>query len=134
MKKVNEVINENQDNLNHKKIQDEITKLESKLSNLIDLQLDGSISKEILNQKNIEISNKIKEYEQLLKNTENIEITRKQKLEQIDKISNTLKQYKGLTKFSEEVFNSLVYKIIIVEKLENGEEDFYKIKFILKTG
>ena len=134
MKKVNEVINENQDNLNHKKIQDEITKLESKLSNLIDLQLDGSISKEILNQKNIEISNKIKEYEQLLKNTENIEITRKQKLEQIDKISNTLKQYKGLTKFNEEVFNNLVDKIIIGEKSENGEEDFYKIKFILKTG
>ena len=134
MKKVNEVINENQDNLNHKKIQDEITKLESKLSNLIDLQLDGSISKEILNQKNIEISNKIKEYEQQLKNTENIEITRKQKLEQIDKISNTLKQYKGLTKFSEEVFNSLVDKIIIGEKSENGDEDFYKIKFILKTG
>ena len=134
MKKVNEVINENQDNLNHKKIQDEITKLESKLSNLIDLQLDGSISKEILNQKNIEISNKIKEYEQQLKNTENIEITRKQKLEQIDKISNTLKQCKGLTKFSEEVFNSLVDKIIIGEKSENGDEDFYKIKFILKTG
>ncbi len=133
MKKVNEVINENQDNLNHKKIQDEITKLESKLSNLIDLQLDGSISKEILNQKNIEISNKIKEYEQLLKNTENIEITRKQKLEQIDKISNTLKQYKGLTKFNEEVFNNLVDKIIIGEKSENGDEDFYKIKFILKT-
>ena len=134
MKKVNEVINEKQDNLNHKKIQDEISKLENKLSNLIDLQLDGSISKEILNQKNLEISSKIKEYEQQLKNLENIEITRKRKLEQIDKISNTLKQYKDLTKFNEEVFNSLVDKIIIGEKSENGEEDFYKIKFILKTG
>ncbi len=134
MKKVNEVINENQDDFNHKKIQDEISKLENKLSNLIDLQLDGSISKEILNQKNIEISNKIKEYEQQLKDTENIELNRKQKLEQIDKISNTLKQYKGITKFNEEVFNSLVDKIIIGEKSEIGEEDFYKIKFILKTG
>ena len=120
--------------LTHKKIQDEISKLENKLSNLIDLQLDGTISKEILNQKNLEISNKIKEYEQQLKDTENVELTRKQKLEQIDKISNTLKQYKGLTKFNEEVFNSLVDKIIIGEKLENGKEDFYKIKFILKTG
>lgn len=103
-------------------------------NNLIDLQLDGSISKEILNQKNKEITDKIKEYEQQLKNNENIEITRKQKLEQIDKISNTLKQFKGLTKFNEEIFNILVDKIIIGEKLENGEEDFYKIKFILKTG
>lgn len=134
MKKVNEIIDEKQDNLNHKKIQDEISKLENKLSNLIDLQLDGSISKEILNQKNKEISNKIKEYEQQLKDIENVELTRKQKLEQIDKISNTLKQYIGLTKFNEEVFNSLIDKIIIGEKSENGEENFYKIKFILKTG
>lgn len=134
MKKVNEVINENQDYTNQKKIQDEIIKLENKLSNLIDLQLDGSISKEILNQKNQEITNKIKDYEQQLKDNENIELTRKQKLEQIDKITNTLKQYKGLTKFNEEVFNSLVDKIIIGEKLENGAKDFYKIKFILKTG
>jgi len=134
MKKVNEVINEKQDNLNHKRIQEEISKLENKLSNLIDLQLEGSISKEILNQKNLEISNKIKEYEQQLKDTENIELTRKQKLEQIDKISNTLKQYKGLFKFNEEVFNSLADKIIIGEKSEKGEKDFYKIKFILKTG
>ena len=134
MKKVNGVINEKHDNLNHKKIKDEISKLENKLSNLIDLQLEGSISKEILNQKNLEISNKIKEYEQQLKDTENIELTRKQKLEQINKIFNTLKQYKGLTKFNEEVFNSMVDKIIIGEKSENGEKDFYKIKFILKTG
>jgi len=74
----------------------------------------------------LDITNKIREYEQQLKDTENIEITRKQKLEQIDKISNTLKQYKGLTKFNEEVFNILVDKIVIGEKLENGEEDFYK--------
>lgn len=134
MKKVNEVINENQDYTNQKKIREEISKLENKLSNLIDLQLDGTISKDILIQKNLEISNKIKEHEQQLKDTENVELTRKQKLEQIDKISNTLKQYKGLTKFNEEVFNSLIDKIIIGEKLENGEEDFYKIKFILKTG
>ncbi len=133
MKKVNEVINENNNHNSGKKIQDEISKLENKLSNLIDLQLEGSISKEILNQKNLEISNKIKEYEQQLKNNENVEITKKQRIEQIDKISNTLKQYKGLTKFNEEVFNSLVDKIIIGEKLENGKEDFYKIKFILKT-
>lgn len=134
MKKINEAINENQDYNNQKKIKEEISKLEIKLSNLIDLQLDGSISKEILNQKNLEISSKIKKYEQQLKNNENVEITKKQRIEQIDKISNTLKQYKGLTKFNEEVFNNLVDKIIIGEKSENGEENFYKIKFILKTG
>lgn len=55
MKKVNEVINEKQDYNNQKKIQEEISKLENKLSNLIDLQLDGTISKEILFDKLISL-------------------------------------------------------------------------------
>lgn len=32
------------------------------------------------------------------------------------------------------LFNNLVDRIIIGEKLDNGKEDLYKIKFILKTG
>ena len=32
------------------------------------------------------------------------------------------------------LFNNLVDKIIIGEKLNNGKEDLYKIKFILKNG
>ena len=43
-------------------------------------------------------------------------------------------QYVEVIANNEEVFNSLVDKIIIGEKSENGEENFYKIKFILKTG
>ena len=32
------------------------------------------------------------------------------------------------------LFNNLVDRIIIGEKLNNGKEDIYKIKFILKNG
>ena len=32
------------------------------------------------------------------------------------------------------LFNNLVDRIIIGEKLKNGKEDLYKIKFILKNG
>lgn len=32
------------------------------------------------------------------------------------------------------LFNNLVDRIIIGEKLNNGKEDLYKIKFILKNG
>ena len=116
------------------KIKEEIIKLQDRLSNLIDLKLDSQISKEILDNKEQEITNKIKEYENELADIKDIEITRKNKLEQINNISKILNEYQGLTKFNEEVFNNLIDKIIISEKLENGEEDLYRIKFILKTG
>ena len=134
MKKVSEVINDNSNYKNIMKIKEEIIKLQDRLSNLIDLKLDSQISKEILDNKEQEITNKIKEYENELADIKDIEITRKNKLEQINNISKILNEYQGLTKFNEEIFNNLVDKIIISEKLENGEEDLYRIKFILKTG
>ena len=66
--------------------------------------------------------------------SKDLELTRKQKLEQINTISKILKEYPGLTKFNKDIFNNLVDRIIIGEVLDNGEEDLYKIKFILKTG
>ena len=59
IKKVNEVINEN-NNYNSDKIKEDILNLQNRLSNLIDLKLDNKISQEILNNKEIEITNKIK--------------------------------------------------------------------------
>ena len=111
-----------------------ILNLQNRLSNLIDLKLDNKISQEILNNKEIEITNKIKELENKLADNKDLELSRKEKLEQINNITKILKQYEGLTKFNEDIFNNLVDKIIIGEKLDNGKEDLYKIKFILKTG
>lgn len=134
MKIVNETIDNKQDFNKIKNIKNEITKLEDKLSNLIDLKLENSISLEILNKKEIGITSKIEEYKKELTLLENIEISRKDKLERISNIENVLKEYKGLTKFNKDIFDNLVDKIIIGEVLDNGEEDLYKIKFILKTG
>ena len=117
MKKVSEVINDNSNYKNIMKIKEEIIKLQDRLSNLIDLKLDSQISKEILDNKEQEITNKIKEYENELADIKNIEITRKNKLEQMNNISKILNEYQGLTKFNEEIFNNLVDKIIIGEKL-----------------
>lgn len=133
IKKVNEVINEN-NNFNSDKIKEDIINLQNRLSNLIDLKLDNKISQEILNNKEIEITNQINELENKLVSNKDLELTRKQKLEQINTISKTLKEYPGLTKFNEDIFNNLVDRIIIGEVLDNGECDLYKVKFILKTG
>ena len=64
---------------------------------------------------------------------ESLELSRKEKLEQTNSITKILKEYKGLTKFNEDIFNNLVDRIIVGGKLNNGQEDLYKIKFILKT-
>lgn len=124
----------NNDYDNSNKIKEEITKLQNRLSNLIDLKLDNKISKEILESKQLEITNQINELENKLVSNKDLEFTKKQKLEQINIISSTLKKYPGLTKFNEDIFNKLVDRIIIGEVLDNGKEDLYKVKFILKTG
>lgn len=134
IKKVNDTLLNNENYNNIDKIKLEISKLQDRLSNLIDLKLDNKISKEILENKELEITNQINELESKLMSNKDLELTRKQKLEQINIISKTLNQYSGLTKFNEDIFNNLVDKIIIGEKLDNGKEDLYKIKFILKTG
>ena len=133
IKKIDEVINEN-NNFNSDKIKEDILNLQSRLSNLIDLKLDNKITQEILNNKEIEITNKIKELENKLADNKDLELSRKEKFEQINNITKMLKKYKGLNRFNEEIFTNLVDRIIIGEKLNNGKENLYKIKFIFKTG
>lgn len=134
IKKVNDTLLNNDDYNDSNKIKLEISKLQNRLSNLIDLKLDNKISKEILERKGLDITNQINELENKLISNKDLELTRKQKLEQINNISKTLKEYPGLTKFNEDIFNNFVDRIIISEVLDNGKYDLYKIKFILKTG
>ena len=81
-----------------------------------------------------ETSSKITELEIELNNLKDIEVTRKNKMDQINKIQECLTTYKKLDIFNEEVFNTLIDKIVISEVLDNETEDLYKITFILKTG
>ena len=134
IKKVNDTLLDNTDYKNSNKIKEEISRLQNRLSNLIDLKLDNKIPKEILESKQLEITAQINELENKLISNQDLELTRKQKLEQVGNIVKILKEYPGLTKFNEDIFNNLVDRIIIGEVLDNGEEDLYRIKFILKTG
>ena len=134
IKKVNDTLLDNTDYKNSNKIKEEISRLQNRLSNLIDLKLDNKIPKEILESKELEITAQINELENKLISNQDLKLTRKQKLEQVGNIVKILKEYPGLTKFNEDIFNNLVDRIIIGEVLDNGEEDLYRIKFILKTG
>ncbi|MGN1000929.1 MAG: recombinase family protein [Bacilli bacterium] len=85
---------------------------------------------EILESKELDIINQINELENKLVLNKDLELNRKLKLEQANNISKTLKEYPG------ELNLMKIYldRIIIGEVLDNGKEDLYKIKFILKTG
>ncbi len=134
IKKVNDTLLDNTDYKNSNKINEEISRLQNRLSNLIDLKLDNKISKEILESKELEITTQIKELENKLISNQDLELTRKQKLEQVGNIVKILKEYPGLKKFNEDIFNNLVDRIIIGEKLDTEDEYLYRVKFILKTG
>lgn len=134
IKKVNEVVLDKKSETSKSKLQNQINALNKKSSDLLDLKLDDIISKEVFDTKQQEINNKISELEKELENLNDLDITRKNKIEQINKISEVLNDYKTLDKFNDEVFKILVDKIIIGEETEKGTEDLFKIKFVLKTG
>ena len=80
IKKVNNTLLNNENYNNRDKIKLEISKLQDRLSNLIDLKLDNKISKEILEIKELEITNKINELESKLVSNKDLELTKKTKV------------------------------------------------------
>jgi len=131
---IKSVLEENNYQNDIQKLEDEKAKSQDRLSKLVDMRLDGSIDKDtyLLKEKEIKsnleaIKEKQKELENL--NNENKNISRK--LEEIEKIINVPAT---LTEFDKNVFESLVEKIIVGEVSEDGKENPYAIRFVLKTG
>ena len=131
---IKETIKENDYQEQIKKLELEEQKLKDRLSNLIDLKLDGTIDKEMYLSKENELNEKImsvtnKKNELLTLNYENDIMERK--IKQIEKIvlgPNTIKE------FDRDVFESIVEKIVVGEVNDNQEKIPNAIRFILKTG
>jgi len=133
-KKIDEVISDKKSDNSKSIIQNQITILNKKSSDLIDLRLDNSITKEMFDMKQKEIASKIMELENEFDSLKDIAETRKIKMNQINKINEVLNTYKKIDTFDDEIFKTLVDKIIIGEVSCNETENLFKIKFILKTG
>lgn len=110
----------NEDNKNElSKLYSEIQTLQKRLSNLIDLKLDNIENKDVYNEKEKEIYNKIKmlneQIEQLEYNDkQNKDISKR--LKDIEKIINEEEQPMEI--FDDVKFENLVEKIIIGKKIE----------------
>ena len=103
------------------KLYSEIQTLQKRLSNLIDLKLDNIENKDVYNEKEKEIYNKIKmlneQIEQLEYNDkQNKDISKR--LKDIEKSINEEEQPMEI--FDDVKFENLVEKIIIGEKYRNG--------------
>lgn len=131
---IKETIKENNYQEQINKLELEEQKNKDRLSNLVDLMLDGSIGKEIYLSKEIELNEKIsnitkKKNELINLNLENDNV--EVKIKEIEKIvlgPNTIKQ------FDRDIFETIVDKIIVGEINKNGEKIPNVIKFVLKTG
>ena len=127
--------------LNNDKIVNEESKLNKdhenileKQKKLIDLHLNNSISKEILNAKMVQLNEELKENEEKLLKIKEKDKIKKSKLEQLENINKILTENKHLEEFDDDIFESIVDKIIIGNKNEKGEFIGDEVKFILKTG
>lgn len=117
------------------KLYGEIQTLQKRLSNLIDLKLDNIENKDVYNEKEKEIYNKIKmlneQIEQLEYNDkQNKDISKR--LKDIEKSINEEEQPMEI--FDDVKFENLVEKIIIGEKYRNGNINPNTIRFVLKIG
>ena len=131
---IKETVKENDYQEQIRKIENEIEKLKNRLSNLVDLRLDCSIDKDVYENKQNEINEKIisleeKKNELLTFNYENNSMIEKiKKIEKIVLGPNTIKE------FDRDIFESIVDKIIVGEINDKQEKIPNVIRFILKTG
>lgn len=117
-------------NINKLELELELDKLNTKLSKLVDMKLEGIIDKDIYTKKEQEIKYQIDEINEKiidLKNQENKNNTISKKIKEIEKIVNAPT---SLKEFDKETFDSIVERIVIGD----NDSDEQVIRFILKTG
>lgn len=108
--------------------------LQNRLSNLIDMKLDDFSNKEAYNQKEQEITERLKFISNEIQCYEDLESENKTLAKKLKEIENILSEPETLKEFDRETFESIVAKIIVGERDDNGNENLNVVRFILKTG
>lgn len=117
-----------------KKLSAEISKTEVKISKLVDLHLDGSIGKEVYEQKYEELSDvleKMKAERFDLENTMDEEKTIKVRISAFRKL---FESNKPLTVFDPDVFETVIEEVVLGGEEEDGMKNPFMLTFIFKTG
>lgn len=129
-----EIIQEESNESSIKRLEEQKQILKVKIDKLIDLNLNGTITTEILQEKKAKLQNKInkitKEQEHL-----QLEIEDSISLNQgLNKFKTLFKDNEIMPNFDKDVFELMIEKVIIGEKDSKGKINPRVITFILKSG
>ena len=110
----------------------DISSLESKKSRMTDMLIDGTISKEVYDDKMIEFNRKLHTLagkKQLL----NESINKQKDVEKrMAELRQTLEHEEILDEFDRVVFESIIDRVLVGGYNEDGSPDPYKLTFVLK--
>lgn len=110
------------------------SKLEKRLSNLIDMKLDDYENKNAYVLKEKEINSNLLEVKKQIEECNKQEFNKTNISKQLEIVKNVFDEQKHIKDFDEKAFDSLVDKIIIGEKNPDGSINKNVINFILKIG
>jgi hypothetical protein len=121
------------DNIRKKQqIDKDISVLESKKSRMTDMLIDGTITKEVYDEKMLEFTRKLHTLSDKRKMLSDSISTQKDINKRMSDLRETLEKEEILDEFDRTVYESIIEKVIVGGYDEDGTPDPYKLTFILK--
>jgi hypothetical protein len=118
--------------VNRAEIDKDISALESKKSRMTDMLIDGTITKEVYDEKLLEFTRKLHKLSDKRKMLSDSISTQKDISKRMSDLRETLEKEEILDEFDRTVFESIIEKVIVGGYDEDGTLDPYKLTFILK--
>ena len=113
-------------------IDKDISSLESKKSRMTDMLIDGTISKEVYEEKMADFTRKLHKLSERKALLEDSICTQKDINRRMSELRDTLEKEQVLDEFDRVVFESIIDRVIVGGYEENGIPDPYKLTFVLK--
>lgn len=134
LEKIGNILKENTTETMVSKLEKDKEKINKKLANLLELNLEGKINKEQYTEKfdnlNVELLKIENKIQGLLKETNRNESIRLR----LNKFKSLFRNIDKIAQFDKDVFECLIDKVVIGETLEDGTINPYTIRFICKNG
>ncbi len=134
LKTIEESIGSNETVQKSKKISEDIYKYERRLSKLVELNIDGLITKEDYESKYTHITKKLEELKNEQQNLESNYKEQKDLKEKIQSFKSIFNNNQLMTEFDREIFENVIDTDIIGKIDESGIRNPYSVTFVFKTG
>lgn len=132
MSHVEEAASNDEDIRKKKQIDKDISSLESRKSRMTDMLIDGTITKEVYDDKLIEITRKLHNFTEKKLLLEESIGKQKDVGKRMSELRETLEQEDILDEFDRVVLESIIDRVLVGGYDEEGNPDPYKLTFVLK--